>query len=131
MSLPHTFKRITLHLARSHEHPNGSARHGYDIVAPLDTDGRIDPQAWRARRDVCRVRRFWSGEADQVGRLVHRAGGAGGHTWIFDYDPDREDDDEAAFRLGDHVLQIGEYVSIKDDMDEMHTFRVVSVVNAD
>ena len=36
MSLPHNFKRITLNLARSKEHPAGSTRHGYDIVAPLD-----------------------------------------------------------------------------------------------
>lgn len=131
MSLPHAFKRITLHLARSHDHPNGSSRHGYDIVAPLDADGRIDAHAWRQRREACRVRRFWNGEPDRIGHLVHRAGGAGGHTWTIDYDPDRSDDDEAAFRFGDHVMQTGEYVSIRDDEDEMHTFRIVSVAVAD
>ena len=130
MSLPHAFKRITLHLARSREHPDGSARHGYDIVAPLDANGRIDAHLWRERRDACRVRRFWNGEPDRIGHLVHRAGGAGGHTWLIDYDPDRTDDDEAAFRFGDHVMQPGEYVSIRDDEDEMHTFRIVSVIVA-
>lgn len=131
MNLPHAFKRITFHLARSSEHPNGSDRHGYDLVAPLDAQGKIDADAWRARRGACRVRRFWHGEPDQIGHLVHRAGGAGGHSWIFDYDPDSDDDDEVAFRFGDHKLQVGEYVSIEDDRDEMHTLRIVSVINAD
>lgn len=129
MSLPHTFKRITLHLARDRQHPEGSSRHGYDIVAPLGADGRIDPQAWRERREACRVRRFWAGQKDEIGHLVHRAGGVGGHTWVIDYDPERSDDDEATCRLGDHLLQVGEYVSIAHE-DEMHTFRVISVVNA-
>src|SRR5258708_1345868 len=67
--------RILLNLARSREFPEGSARHGYDFIAPLDADGHIDPALWRKYRDYCRVRRFWQGEEDQVGRLVHKPGG--------------------------------------------------------
>jgi hypothetical protein len=51
-------KRIVLHLARSKEHPEGSSRHGYDLVAPLDAAGRLDAHAWREARARCRVRRF-------------------------------------------------------------------------
>jgi len=40
--LPHVLKRIRLNLARSKEFPNGSARHGYEFVAPLDDTGHID-----------------------------------------------------------------------------------------
>src|SRR5262245_42505775 len=35
MTLPHELKRIRLNLARSKEFPAGSARHGYEFVAPL------------------------------------------------------------------------------------------------
>jgi hypothetical protein len=45
--LPHVLKRIRLNLARSKEFPSGSDPHGYEFVAPLDADGRIDPQLWR------------------------------------------------------------------------------------
>jgi len=31
---------------------------------------------WQEHRDHCRVRRFWNGEADEIGRLVHKPGGA-------------------------------------------------------
>ena len=42
MKLPHSFKRIRLHLARSKEFPAGSAQHGYEFVAPLDAKSHID-----------------------------------------------------------------------------------------
>jgi hypothetical protein len=130
MSLPHNFKRITLNLARSKEHPAGSTRHGYDIVAPLDDNRHIDLAEWKKHKEACRVRRFWEGEGDQVGMLRHRAGGTGGSTWFIDYDETRDDDDEAGYRLGDHVMQPGEYVSIKHDDGEMHTFQITAVENA-
>ena len=38
-------KLIRLNLARSKDFPGGSTRHGYEIVAPLDQDGRIDVRA--------------------------------------------------------------------------------------
>lgn len=129
MRLPHGFKRITLHLARSKEHPEGSSRFGYELVVPLSSDGRIDPTVWATHKDACRVRRFRNGEADAVGRVVHRAGGEKGARWIFDYDRTTQFDDEAGYRLGDHVFAPGEYVSIRDEDEEMHTFRVVSVTD--
>ena len=47
MKLPHTFKRIRLHLARSKEFPSGSSRHGYEFVVPLDANGHIDATLWK------------------------------------------------------------------------------------
>ena len=125
--LPHVLKRIRLNLARSKDFPAGSARHGYEFVAPLDGNGHIDPVLWRQYRAHCGVRRFWAGEDDEVGRLVHKPGGPGHARWIFDYDETTDEDDEAGYRLGDHVFRPGEYVSIRDEDGEMHTFRVVSV----
>ena len=44
-------------LARDHEHPDGANNIGYEFGAPLDGNGRIDPDEWHKRRENCRVRR--------------------------------------------------------------------------
>jgi hypothetical protein len=126
-TLPHTFKRIRLNLARSKEFPTGSSRHGYEFVAPLDDKGHIDVELWRQHRDNCRVRRFWEGQDDESGFVVHKQGGPEHARWIFDYDPTAVDDDESGYRFGAHVFRSGEYVSIRNDDGEMHTYQVVSV----
>lgn len=104
--------RILLTLARSREFPDGSSRHGYDFIAPLDPEGHIDPILWKKCRDYCRVRRFWVGEDDEVGRLVHKPGGAEHARRVFEYDPGRDDDDEVGYKLGEHAFLPGDYVSI-------------------
>src|ERR1700676_2762198 len=118
--------RILLTLARSKDFPDGSSRHGYDFIAPLDPQGHIDPILWKKYRDYCRVRRFWAGEDDQVGRLVHKPGGGEHARWVFEYDPGR-DDDEAGYKLGEHAFLPGEYVSISGKDGKLQTFRVISV----
>jgi hypothetical protein len=130
MSLPHALKRIRLELARSKEFPSGSARHGYEFVAPLDKDGHIDPHLWQQYRDNCRVRRFWADEPEEIGRVVHKPGGAEHARWVFDYDPAGTDDDESGYRFGSHAFSPGEYVSIRDEDGELHTFQVASVQTA-
>jgi len=130
MTLPHVLKRIRLHLARSKEFPSGSARHGYEFVAPLDTKGHIDPHQWQEYRNHCRVRRFWNGDPEQIGSLVHKPGGMEHARWVFDYDPKTTDDDESGYRFGAHVFVPGEYVSISSETGELHTFQVKSVENA-
>ncbi len=125
--LPHVFKRIRLNLARSKEFPNGSAQHGYEFVAPLDANNQIDAALWRKHREHCGVRRFWEGEEDEHGRLVHKPGGKEHSRWVFDYDETAEEDDEAGYRFGAHRFVPGEYVSIRDEDGEMHTFVVASV----
>jgi hypothetical protein len=127
VTLPHSFKRIRLDLARSKEFPEGSTRRGYEFVAPIDAKGHIDLELWRDHREQCRVRRFWDGEPDQVGLLRHKAGGAEHARWVFDYDDSRSDDDEAGYRFGGHAFVPGEYVSITEDDGDVHTFRVMSV----
>lgn len=127
MTLSPAFKRIRLELARSKEFPDGSARHGYEFVAPLDAKGHIDVELWRKHRERCHVCRFWDGEDEQIGRLVHKPGGAEHARWVFDYDPNATDDDESGYRFGVHAFSPGEYVSLSDDEGELHTFRVVAV----
>jgi hypothetical protein len=126
--LPHVLKRIRLNLARSKEFPVGSSRHGYEFVAPLDAGGHIDPELWRKHRERCGVRRFWEGEPDEIGRLIFKPGrGKAADRWVFDYDETAEEDDEAGYRFGAHAFRPGEYVSIRDEDGDMHTFQVVSV----
>jgi hypothetical protein len=125
--LPHVLKRIRLNLARSKEFPLGSDQHGYEFVAPLDASGHIDVDLWRKHREHCRVRRFWEGHDDEIGRLVHKPGGTEHARWVFDYDGGPEEDEEAGYRFGDHVFRPGEYVSIRGEDAGLHTFMVVSV----
>ena len=126
-TLPHTFKRIRLNLARSKEFPQGSKLHGYEFVAPLDDKGHIDVALWRGNHEHCRVRRFWEGEDDEIGFLVHKPGGPEHARWIFDYNPSRADDDESGYRFGAHAFRPGEYVSIRNEDGETHTYQVISV----
>jgi hypothetical protein len=127
--LPHVLKRIRLNLARSKQFPMGSDRHGYEFVAPLDASGHIDAQLWQKHREHCGVRRFWEGEDDEVGHLRHKPGGPEHARWVFDYDEavGEDEGEEAGYRFGNHVFRPGEYVSIRGDDGEMHTFVVVSV----
>ena len=120
-----TLNKIRLELARDREHPEGSSRHGYEFVGPLDEEGHLDAAAWKKYRERCRVKRFWLNEADEVGHLVRKPGG----QWAFHYDVHGDvDDDEGGYRLGNHKFAVGEYVSIREhDDDVMRTFRVVRV----
>ncbi len=122
-ALPHDFRQIRLELAREKGHPEGARGIGYSFVAPLDGDGKIEPALWTKHRDACRVVKFHTGEADEVGHLVRRPGG----SWAFRYDISGDDDDEAGYRFGGEHFRVGEYVSIREE-DRLHTYCVVSVL---
>jgi hypothetical protein len=118
---------ITLHLARSKAFPEGSIRHGYEITAPLNEKGMLDQDEWASKRTQCRVKRFWAGEPDRNGVLIHRQGGSGGATWMIDYDQDRPGDEESGYRLNQHRFAPGEYVTIQDEDEKPYTFEVKAV----
>ncbi len=117
-----SFKTIRLELARTKDFPEGSARHGYEFVLPVDAAGHIDANAWQADKERCTVRRFWGDEGEEKGYLVHTRH----RTWAFSYAPG-EEDDEPFFRFEDHVFKAGEYVSLTGHDGVVHPFRVVSV----
>jgi hypothetical protein len=129
MDMTATLKRIALTLARSKDFPNGSSQIGYDLIAPLDSNGHIDLAAWKTHRAACSVRHFSPGEDDKTGLLTHKAGGAEHGRWVIDYNVARDDDDEAGFMFGHHAFLPGEYVSISDANGTMHTFVVKSVTS--
>ena len=105
-------KKIRLELARSDEFPEGSNAHGYEFVAPLDHNGKIDKTRWDDSRDKCRVVRFWGSDEHEHGHLVRR----GGSGWAFNYEKagDIDIDDEAGYRFSDHAFRPGEYVSLAE-----------------
>lgn len=117
-------KRITLHLARTKDFPNGSIHHGYEVVAPLDAKNHIDADAWHAWREQCEVKRFWGAEKEELGLLIRKPGG----SWAFHYEGDGdENDDEAGYRFQSHAFSEGEYVSLKDSDGELNPFVVAYV----
>lgn len=118
-----TLSHITLELARERDHPMGDRNYGYHLYLPLSDDGRIDTDAWQKLRSACRVRRFRPGEEERHGRILRGSGG----RWSFDYDDRGDFDDEVGFRLGDEIFVPGEYVSVRENDGEMHTFQVISV----
>ena len=80
---------LRLEMARSEEFPQGSSLHGYEFVAPLDSEGKLDAALWRKERDLCTVRRFWAGEDDELGHLIHTQG----RQWVFHYDLEGDPND--------------------------------------
>ena len=119
-----TLTKVRLELARDQDFPEGSSEHGYEVVVPLNADGHIDAEQWRHNKKRCSVWRFWDGEADERGHLVHRRGG----TWAFHYDVRGDpEEDEPGWKFDTHVFKVGEYVSLREQDGELRTFRVVSV----
>lgn len=116
-------KSIRLELARNPDFPDGSAEHGYEFTAPLDGEGLLDHEAWQTARKECTVRRFWAGEPDEEGHLVHTRR----RTWAFHYDGEEEAEDEPIFKFDRHHFVEGEYVSITEHDGVQRTFRVAKV----
>lgn len=121
-SLPAQFRRILIELAREPGHPVGDTGVGYVIIAPLDTEGRIDPKLWRGHREACRIVRLRPDQKDCPGHLVHRQGGG----WAFHYDAGTDMPDEVGFHFAEECFVASEYVSINEG-GKMHTYRVASV----
>lgn len=117
--------RVTLRLARNPDSgfPDGDPHRGYTIVAPLGEDRRLDVELWRRERDKCTVVRFSPDPSDRAdGWLTHR-----GAQWSFRYDEVEEGPDEPTHRLGDHVFNVGEYVTVRDHNNEALAYRIADV----
>ena len=116
--------RVRIELARGPGFPEGSTRHGYEFVLPLLADGRLDRHAYGRAPELCTVHRFWEGQGDFVGELVHLNG-----NWAFSYAPSGADG-EPIVHFTHHVYREGEYLSIRERDGAEHTFRIVRVESA-
>lgn len=116
------FHHVRLELAREPGHPAGDPTEGYDIVAPLDADGRLDGEALRAEPERGHVRRFTDGQTVGTGRLQHGPGG----QWTLDLEVG-DTADARGFRFGEERFVAGEYVSLTLPSGEQHTYVVARV----
>lgn len=119
--------RLILRLGRNPKEgfPDGDDAHGYVVVAPLTADGKLDLDTWRANKAACTARRFTPNHTDDAdGWLSHR-----GQHWVFRYDEDDEGPDENLFRLGDHRLFVGDYVTIQDPSGPALVYAVTEAVS--
>jgi hypothetical protein len=122
-SLPPAFRCIRLERARDHDHPEGDSKTAYILVAPLDAQARIDVETWREHKEACRVVRQRPDGEDNLGHLVHGAGG----SWRFHYDVSRTTSDESGYHFGNEKFEPGEYLSVRE-ADGVNPYRVVSVL---
>jgi hypothetical protein len=114
-----SWRRIRLELAPTPDFANGSRMHGYDLIAPLDTDGQLDEAAWRANTARATVRRFWEGEGEQRGHLA-RAGDGG---WAFSF----TEAGGGEHSLEADTLNVGNHVTVTDTSGATFSFRVAAV----
>lgn len=115
------WKIIRLELARTPDFPSGRRDCGYEITAPVDATGHLAATEWAKARTRAVVRRFWHGKDDEHGNLIHTRHRA----WAFSYRPG-EDDDEPLYRLENHRLVDGEYVSVSEG-GVVRPYHIVSV----
>lgn len=116
--------KIRLELARNPGFPDGDPNIGYEFEAPLDAAGHIDPDRWHANRSRCRVVRFNRDAEEEIGHLVRKPGG----SWGFHYDiRGGSDVDDSGYRFGTHRFSPGEYVSLREEDDELRTYKVARV----
>jgi hypothetical protein len=113
---------IRLELGRMAGAPQGNPLHAYEMVAPLDARGHLDPEEWRTEKHRCAVRRFRPGEPERRGSLRHS-----GRAWLFDYIPNRTDDNETLFRADRHLIEKGLYVSVTEEDGVQRPFKIVEV----
>ena len=45
-------------------------------------------------------------------------------TWFFHYDEDHEGPDEPVYKLGDHLLRLGDYVTIHEADGDVLTYKI-------
>lgn len=114
------FHHIRLELAREPGRPHGDAHEGYDIVAPLDDAGHLDPVGWKREQRRCRVRRFIKDQTLSLGVLRHGSGG----RWTLEMGGDTRDESIAGFHLGEEAFVAGEYVSLTEPDGRQHTYVV-------
>jgi hypothetical protein len=99
------WKTIRLELAPTEEFPNGSVSRGFLIRVPLNDNWRIDEGALSSLPERAQVRRFWSTEPDQKGRVTR----ANGHLVLrCAGKPDRLLDLNANLQPGNEVTVVEE-----------------------
>jgi len=103
-----TWTMISLELGQTPTFPNGSAARSHVLRLPLDEDGMIDEQAYRAHAELATVRRFWPNEPDRHGRLLRTDAG-----WTLEYAP-AQGGLERLFQLNAHAIRPGSIITLTE-----------------
>lgn len=99
------WKTIRLELAATDAFPKGSVGRGFLIRAPMDQEGRIDEHSLQRTPDRAKVRRVWTNEPDENGKLVR----VNDHWALrFAGKPDRLIDVNSQLHSGEEILLISE-----------------------
>jgi hypothetical protein len=115
-------KKVRLELARTAGFPTGSSMHGYEFIAPVMADGRVDVDVWDRVKELCRVTRFWGDEPWEYGVFART-----GHGWCFSYGHGNERTRENLFKLDRHHLTPGAFISVTEHDGVQRPFRVAAV----
>jgi hypothetical protein len=115
--------KIRLELGRTNEFHNGNENHAYEFVAPITPEGHIDADAWQKERQNCVVHHIQDGNIVKSGLLTRT-----GQSWRFDYDKRTHADDEPFYKLDQHTMRPGLYVSIVEHDGIRKPFKIASVV---
>jgi hypothetical protein len=119
--------RILLTLARSREFPDGSSRHGYDFIAPLDPEGHIDPMLWKKYRDTAGFGDFGRARTTKSVASCTSLAALNTHAWFSSTIPVGMTTMKLATSSVNMRFCLGDYVSISGKDGKLQTFRVTSV----
>lgn len=110
------WKTIRLELATAPGFPSGSVSRGYLIRVPLHGDGSIDPGALARTPQRATVRRFWSTDPDESGRVAHA-----GDRLTLEFNGTR------MLAVRPPQFQVGDAVSLIDSSGSGLPFRIASI----
>ena len=112
------WKSIRLELGRTEDFPAGSVSRAFLINLPLDDHDVVDASAMASMPTRATVRRHWSVEPDERGRIVPL-----GTKWVMRCHgkPDR------VFRLDGTPIRLGQQVSVIEPDGTVLPLKVASV----
>ena len=113
---------VRLELARDFNDATGNPNDAYEFTVPLTDDGHIDLSKWADAAPYCALRRYQRDGSVLPGQLIRTDRG----EWAFSYQMG-EDDDEYIYRFASHVFKPGEYLSITQNDETDHVYRVAAV----
>jgi hypothetical protein len=112
------WKTIRLELDRTPDFPTGSVSRAFLLRVPLDGDGRIDEAVFRTAPERATIRRHWSNEPDESGRLERLEG-----SWVMRCGGNAN----RALKLIGSTLRLGEPILVVDSTGDTLPFRIASI----
>lgn len=92
--------------------PESGIGQRYEVVAPLDEGGRLDPGDWLRHREACTVTCVHPSGTRREGSLTLTVDRSGGLMWFILYDDAAED--ETRQRIAGPSFREGETVYVRD-----------------